>query len=226
MNRKTRSSYLHSTLLGIAAAALTLVISAAQAQTPSGEEPVWQGWSSPGQLPKGWTIANGVLSKDGPVDDLISQKLYGNVELQLEWKIGRAGNSGVFYRGTHEYNHIYWSAPEYQLLDDANAPDGAKRVTAAASAYELYAVPAGIVKPFGEWNTTRIIVNGSHVEHWLNGTRVVVYELGSSDWRAKVAQSKFAAYPHYGLAKEGYIGVQGDHPGSLAVRNVRIRELP
>jgi len=214
------------TMLGIAAAALTLVISAAQAQTPPGEEPVWQGWSSPGQLPKGWTIANGVLSKDGPVDDLISQKLYGNVELQLEWKIGRAGNSGVFYRGTHEYNHIYWSAPEYQLLDDANAPDGAKRVTAAASAYELYAVPAGIVKPFGEWNTTRIIVNGSHVEHWLNGTRVVVYELGSSDWRAKVAQSKFAAYPHYGLAKEGYIGIQGDHPGSLAIRNVRIRELP
>ena len=87
-------------------------------------------------------------------------------------------------------------------------------------------MPAGIVKPFGEWNTTRIIVTGSHVEHWLNGTRVVVYELGSSDWRAKVAQSKFAAYPHYGLAKEGYIGIQGDHPGSLAIRNVRIRELP
>src|ERR1700683_2612316 len=185
----------------------------------------WRGWKAEG-LPAGWHIAGGVLSKDGAVDDLVTRQTYGNFELELEWKIGKAGNSGVFYRGTREYNHIYWSAPEYQLLDDANAPDGAKRVTAAASAYELYAVPAGIVKPFGEWNTTRIIVNGSHVEHWLNGTRVVVYELGSSDWRAKVAQSKFAAYPHYGLAKEGYIGIQGDHPGSLALRNVRIRELP
>jgi Domain of Unknown Function (DUF1080) len=88
----------------------------------------------------------------------------------------------------------------------------------------LYPAPGGIVKPFGEWNSTRIIVNGNHVEHWLNGKKVVVYELGSADWKAKVAASKFAAYPNYGLAKRGFIGIQGDHPGAIALRRIRVRE--
>jgi hypothetical protein len=99
-------------------------------------------------------------------------------------------------------------------------------LTAAAAAYGVYASPAGVVKPFGEWNSTRIIVNGAHVEHWLNGVKVVEYELWSPDWKARVAASKFSKYPHYGLAKRGHIGIQGDHDGALAVRNVRIRELP
>ena len=83
-----------------------------------------------------------------------------------------------------------------------------------------------MVKPFGEWNKTRIIVNGNHVEHWLNGQKVVEYDFGSPDWKAKVAASKFAKYPNYGFAKKGYIGIQGDHPGSLELRHIRIRELP
>ena len=151
---------------------------------------------------------------------------YGNFELELEWKIGKGGNSGIFYRGTREYDHVYWSGPEYQLLDDENAPDGANRLTAAAAAYALYAAPAGIVKPFNHWNRTRIVVRGDHVEHWLNGRKVVDYVLKSPDWKQKVASSKFAAYPNYGLAAEGLIGLQGDHPGSLSVRRIRIRELP
>ncbi len=187
--------------------------------------PAWRGWSAPG-LPAGWHVADGVLSKDGKVDDLVSVAQYGNFELELEWKIGKAGNSGVFYRGTREYDHIYWSAPEYQLLDDANAEDGRSRLTAAAAAYALYGAPAGIVHPYDHWNRTRIIVNGKHVEHWLNGQKVVEYELESADWKTRVAKSKFAAYPHYGLAASGLIGIQGDHPGLLAIRKIRIRELP
>ena len=184
-----------------------------------------RGWESP-DLPKGWTVADGVISKDGEVDDLVTRNEYANFELELEWKLGKAGNSGVFYRGTREYDHIYWSAPEYQLLDDANAPDGRSRLTAAAAAYALYPAPAGVVRPFDEWNSTRILVNGAHVEHWLNGKKVVEYELWSPDWKAKVAASKFSKYPNYGLAKKGYIGIQGDHPGTLTLRNLRIRELP
>jgi len=111
------------------------------------------------------------------------------------------------------------------LLDDANAPDGRNQLTAAASAYALYAAPAGIVKPFDHWNKSRLIVRGAHVEHWLNGTKVVEYELWSDDWKAKVAASKFAKWPNYGLAKSGVIGIQGDHPGALALRHLRIREL-
>jgi hypothetical protein len=184
----------------------------------------WRGWKSAG-LPAGWRIANGTLSKDGEVDDLVTREEFGNFELELEWKIGKGGNSGVFYRGTREYDHIYWSAPEYQLLDDANAPDGRSRLTAAAAEYGLYASLAGVARPFDQWNTTRLVVNGAHVEHWLNGQKVVEYEFWSSDWKAKVAASKFAAYPHYGLAKKGIIGIQGDHPGTLSLRHIRIREL-
>ena len=185
----------------------------------------WRGWKSRG-IPEGWRIVADTLTKEGEVDDLITRAPFGNFELELEWKLGKAGNSGIFYRGTREYDYIYWSAPEYQLLDDAYAEDGRSRLTAAAAAYGVYASPAGVVKPFGEWNSTRIIVNGAHVEHWLNGEKVVEYELWSPDWTARVAASKFSKYPHYGLAKRGHIGIQGDHDGALAVRNVRIRELP
>jgi hypothetical protein len=185
----------------------------------------WRGWSSRG-IPQGWHIVGATLTKEGEVEDLITREPFGDFELELEWKLDKAGNSGIFYRGTREYDYIYWSAPEYQLLDDAYAKDGRSRLTAAAAAYGVYASPAGVVKPFGEWNTTRIVVNGAHVEHWLNGEKVVEYELWSPDWKARVAASKFSKYPHYGLAKRGYIGIQGDHDGALAVRHVRIRELP
>jgi hypothetical protein len=187
--------------------------------------PAWRGWKAPG-VPMGWHIAGSVLSKEGAVDDLVTNESFGNFELELEWKIGKGGNSGIFYRGTREYDHIYWSGPEYQLLDDANAGDGGNRLTAAAAAYALYGPPAGIVLPFDHWNKTRIVVKGKHVEHWLNGQKVVDYELESADWKSKVAASKFAAYPHYGLATTGLIGIQGDHSGALAVRRIRIRELP
>ncbi len=185
----------------------------------------FRGWRSE-NMPEGWHVVDGTLAKEGDVDDLVTKEKFGNFELELEWMIGKGGNSGVFYRATREYDHIYWSGPEYQLLDDANAPDGRSRLTAAASAYGLYGPPAGVVKAAGEWNKTRIIVNGNHVEHWLNGQKVVEYDFGSPDWRAKVAASKFAKYPNYGLAKSGFIGIQGDHPGSLQLRHIRIRELP
>jgi hypothetical protein len=185
----------------------------------------FRGWRSDG-MPEGWHVVDGTLAKEGSVDDLVTREQFRNFELELEWKIGKAGNSGIFYRGTREYDHIYWSAPEYQLLDDENAPDGRSRLTAAGSAYALYAAPAGVVKPFGEWNTARIVVAGTHVEHWMNGQLVVAYDLESPDWKAKVAASKFSKYPNYGLAKQGLIGIQGDHSGSLALRRIRIRELP
>jgi hypothetical protein len=185
----------------------------------------WRGYGSDA-MPEGWRIVDGTLTKDGVVGDLVTRGTFKNFELELEWKIGRAGNSGVFYRGTFEYDHIYWSAPEYQLLDDANAPDGRNRLTAAGAVYGLYPAPAGVLKPFGEWNKTRIIVDGTHVEHWLNSQKIAEYELRSPDWTTRVAASKFSQYPHYGLADQGMIGIQGDHAGTLALRNIRVRTLP
>lgn len=177
-------------------------------------------------VPDGWTVAGDEITKSRSVGDIMTKDQFANFELTLEWKMGKGGNSGIFYRATKEYEHIYWSGPEYQLLDDANAPDGKNRLTSAASAYALYAPPPGVVKPADEWNSTRIVVSGAHVEHWLNGQKVVEYELWSPDWKAKVAASKFKDWPNYGMAKRGYIGIQGDHNGTLSIRNVRIRELP
>jgi len=185
----------------------------------------WRGYKSP-DVPAGWAIKDGVLVKEGKSSDLLTKDQYGDFELEFDWKLAPGGNAGVLYRGTEEYDHIYWSAPEYQLLDDAAHADGKNRLTSAGSAYALYPPPAGVVKPAGEWNSSRIVANGAHVEHWLNGKKVVEYELWSPDWKAKVAASKFKDYPNYGMAKRGYIGIQGDHDGALSLRNIRIRELP
>jgi hypothetical protein len=185
----------------------------------------WRGYKT-GAIPAAWTFTDGVLSKTRPVADIVSKDEFGNFELELEWQIGEAGNSGIFYRGTEEYDHIYWSAPEYQLLDNIKADDNKTPLTRAGADYGLYPAPDGHVKPVGEWNATRIVVNGNHVEHWLNGFKLLEYELGSADWKAKVAASKFGRWPNYGLAKKGHIALQGDHNGVLAFRNIRIRELP
>ena len=184
----------------------------------------WRAYKKP-SAPAAWLAKDGALTKSVCTEDLITREQFGDFELSFDWKLSPGGNAGVFYRGTEEYDHIYWSAPEYQLLDDAKHADGRDRLTAAGAAYALYPSPAGVVKPGGEWNSSRIVVKGAHVEHWLNGTKMVEYELWSPDWKAKVKASKFKDYPDYGLAKRGYIGIQGDHSGDLALRNIRIRSL-
>jgi Domain of Unknown Function (DUF1080) len=184
----------------------------------------WRGYREQ-SLPAGWTIVDGILTKTGSAHDIITKDKFGNFELALDWKIAAGGNAGVFYRGTEEYDHIYWSAPEYQLLDDAGHPDGQSRLTSAGAAYAVYPSPAGVVKAAGQWNSTLIVVNGNNVQHWMNGQKLLEYDFGSPDWEAKVKASKFVAYPHYGRAASGYIGLQGDHDGTLWLRNIRVREI-
>jgi hypothetical protein len=184
----------------------------------------WRGYKSD-DIPTGWRVVEGTLAKDAPVADLMTKEQFGDFELELEWRIGDAGNAGIFYRGTQEYDHIYWTAPEYQLLDDVKGADNKTRLTCAGAAYALYPSPAGHLKPVGQWNTTRIVARGAHVEHWLNGVKLLEYELWSPDWEAKVKASKFSEWPNYGRAERGFIALQGDHAGALAFRNVRIREL-
>jgi len=184
----------------------------------------WRGYKGEA-VPTGWHIADGTLTKETPVADIVSKDQFGDFELELEWKIGEAGNSGILYRGTEEYEHIYWSAPEYQLLDDAKASDSTSRLTCTGAAYGIYPSPEGHLKPVGEWNKSRIVARGAHIEHWLNDFKLLEYELWSPDWEARVKASKFADWPHYGRSKKGHIALQGDHNGVLAFRNIRIREL-
>lgn len=176
-------------------------------------------------MPAGWSIVGDTLVKGDTGADIITRAQFGDFELSLDWKIAEAGNAGIFYRATEEYDRVYWSAPEYQLLDDEKGADNKTRLTCAGAAYALYPSPAGHVKKVGEWNTTRIVAKGPHVEHWLNGVKLLEYELGSPDWTAKVKASKFEKYPNFGKARRGHIGFQGDHAGTLVFRNIRIREL-
>ena len=184
----------------------------------------WRGYRAQA-VPAGWRVENGVLMKDGVIGDLLSREQYGDFELQMEWRLSAGGNAGLFYRASEQYDHPYWSGPEYQLLDDAGHPDGKNRKTAAGAAYGLYEAPAGVVRPAGEWNQARLVVRGNHVEHYLNGQRTASYDFGSPEWTALVKASKFNDYPAYGRATRGHLAIQGDHEGVLAIRDLRLREL-
>jgi hypothetical protein len=185
------------------------------------------GWRNYGKkdLSPGWVVQDGALTRVGAGGDIITNDAFRNFELSIDWKIEPGGNGGIFYRASEEKDEIYWNAPEMQVLDDATHPDAQSRLTAAGAAYDLYPAPAGHVKPAGEWNTARLIVNGNHVEHWLNGFKLLEYELGSRDWDSKIAGSKFAPHARFGKNAQGHIGLQ-DHGNVVAFRNIKIRVLP
>jgi len=184
----------------------------------------WRGYRQRG-MPRGWQAVDGALTRVGEGGDIVTADQFANFELALEWKVAPRGNSGIFYRVTEDQEQTYHSGPEMQVLDDAGHRDGGSRLTSAGSLYGLYAAPAGVVKPAGEWNAVRIVANGTHVEHWLNGVKVVEYELWSPDWERRVRESKFKEWPAYGRAKRGHIALQ-DHGDWVAYRNIKIKVLP
>jgi hypothetical protein len=184
----------------------------------------WRGYGRP-DMPDGWRVVDGALTRVGPGGDIITEDVFRDFELALEWNVASGGNSGIFYRAIEGDGPIYMFAPEMQVLDDDAHADGLSRLTAAGANYGLYPAPEGVARPAGEWNAVRIRVEGSHVTYWLNGERIIDYELGGPDWEARVAASKFAEWPDFGRAAEGHIGLQ-DHGDRVAFRSIRIRELP
>jgi hypothetical protein len=183
----------------------------------------WRGYMMD-SMPSGWQVVDGVLARVSQASDIVYNEKFRDFELLVDWKIAPNGNSGIFYRGIEGPEAIYYSAPEMQVLDDSGHPDGSSRLTSAGAVYGLYPAPLGIVRPAGEWNSARILVNGNHVEHWLNGKLIAAYELGSEDWAKRVAASKFQQWPEYGKAKEGYIGLQ-EHGNWIGFRNLKIRVI-
>jgi hypothetical protein len=184
----------------------------------------WRNYGKP-TISDGWKVQDGALTRVGAGGDIITTDEFRNFELTLEWKIEKCGNSGIFYRASEDSDAIYWNAPEDQVLDDACHPDGRDPLTSAGTAYDLYPARKGVVKPANQWNSVRILVNGNHVEQWLNGVKIVEYEFGSADWNSKVAASKFAPHPQFGKNAQGHIGLQ-DHGNVVAFRNIKIRVLP
>ena len=186
----------------------------------------WRGYQQKA-LPAGWKVVGGALTRVGTGGDIVSLGEYENFELTLDWKIAPGGNSGIFYRVVEQAEDTaMWAlAPEYQLIDDTGYPGTLKPTQKTAGNYDLQPPGRDATRPAGSWNTTRILVNGSHVEHWLNGVQIVAYELWTDEWTRLVAGSKFKDSPRYARARKGRIGIQ-DHGAAAAFRNIRIRELP
>jgi hypothetical protein len=176
------------------------------------------------RLPAGWRVVDGALTRVAEAGDIVTEEQFGDFELTLEWKVAPGGNSGIFYRvgEAPELESVWQTGPEMQVLDDARHQDGARPETSAGACYGLYPAPPGVVRPAGEWNQVRILVQGDHVEHWLNGRKVVEYELGSPDWRDRVRRSKFRELPRYGREPAGHIALQ-DHGDWVAYRHIKIR---
>jgi hypothetical protein len=193
------------------------------------------GWRSYGaesaQAP--WKVQDGAIVLDVDDDeeemtggDLITDRQFENFELELEWKISPGGNSGIFF-GVREIDGLdvaYLTGVEMQVLDDARHPDGAVPETSAGSCYALYARSEDVTRPVGEYNEARIVVRDGVVEHWLNGVKIVDYDMNSEDWARRVAASKFADWEHFARYRRGHIGLQ-DHTDRVWYRNIRIREL-
>jgi hypothetical protein len=176
---------------------------------------------------KGWVVENGTLKTvvGGDKVDIITRDVYKDFDLELEWRVAPGGNSGVFYDVAETAEEGWHTGPEMQILDDAVHKDGQDPKTSAGSLYALIGPRAKVVKPAGEWNKARIVKKGARVEHWLNGTKIVEYELGSPALAALIADSKFKDQPRFAREGQGHIALQ--HHGEEAwFRNVRIKGAP
>jgi len=172
---------------------------------------------------KGWKIEDGVIHRHAKGGDIITKASYKNFELSFEWKISKAGNSGVKYRTKGSLGL------EYQVLDDENHPDRKIDNHLAASMYEIIAAPSDKpIKPVGEWNKARIVAKGNHIEHWLNGVKVVEIEYGSDDWKERFQKSKYSKRQYKN--NEGFGNWEGpillqDHQDPAWFRNLIIKKL-
>ncbi|MFC3031654.1 DUF1080 domain-containing protein [Pseudoalteromonas fenneropenaei] len=184
----------------------------------------WRNFKSATLSPK-WQAKDGTMTmvaKGG--GDILTKKQYQNFELQLDWKIAAAGNSGIFVLVDETGNAIYSHAPEIQILDNLAHPDNKIDSHLAGSIYDLFAAPSSAHKLAGEWNQVRIRLNQSHLEVWQNGVSTTSIVIGSTTWHTLVKGSKFATWQGFGEGQAGHIGLQ-DHGDQVWFKNIKIKEL-
>ncbi len=184
----------------------------------------WQSYNG-GPVKEAWAIEDSalVLTKGGG-GDICTKETYGNFEFTFEWKVSEGGNSGIIYLSRAGDGAPYMSGPEYQILDDSKHADGRNPKTSAGSLYALIAAEGKELKPVGDWNTGRIVKRGQHLEHWVNGKKVVETTIQSNEWNKLVADSKFSAWEQFGKTDKGHICLQ-DHGDKVWYRNLKIREV-
>ena len=185
-----------------------------------------------------WVVENGTLSALGQGCDLtgyiITDRQFENFDLVFDWKISPGGNSGVFYHVVErpEYTVPYATGPEYQVVDCAGFPNEGwpyplEDWMKVGVNYAMHVPDPALVRPMpvGRWNTSRILFDNGHVEHWLNGIKILEFQAWSDDWFERKNSGKWDDFPEYGLARRGHISLQ-DHGDRVWYRNMKIRELP
>jgi hypothetical protein len=182
----------------------------------------WRGYRRE-TIPDGWKAVDGALTRIGAGGDIVTVDEFDDFELTLQWRVAANGNSGVFYR-VAELDDVMWhNAPEYQIIDNGYS-EPLKPAQHAGANYDLDPPSRDATRPIGTWNDTRLVANGPHVEHWLNGVKVVEYELWTDAWQRRVAASKFKDFAGYGRARRGHIGLQ-DHGDRVAFRDIKLRQI-
>lgn len=189
----------------------------------------WHNFKKAGVRP-GWKIENGALVCADPhqAGDLVTTQQFGAFELQLDYNISEGGNSGIIFHVTDQADHVWATGPEFQLEDNAKATDPQR----CGWLYALYHPPVDprtgkildATKPAGQWNHIRLVVTPEKCVHEINGVKYFEYVIGSPDFNARVAKSKFAKMPHFAQSPKGYLALQGDH-GRISFRNIKIRSL-
>lgn len=180
-----------------------------------------------------WIVEDGCIRAKGSGSDasgyIVTDTIYENFELVWDWKIAEGGNSGMLYHVVEnpKFKVPYVTGPEYQLIDDFGFPEPLEDWQKTAADYAMHVPDTSktIIKPAGEWNTSKIVFDNGHVEHWLNGEKVVEFEAWTDDWFEKKNSGKWKDAPEYGLAHKGVICLQ-DHGSAAWFRNIKIKELP
>lgn len=186
----------------------------------------WRGYRQDAFPAQGWSIEDGALRvhAGGGGGDIITEEMYGDFELELEYKVAAAANSGIMYRVQEKHSTTWQTGPEYQVLDDQGAGAAPDHPHSAGALYDLAAPAEGkLSKPAGQWNSVRIVLKDGRLEHWLNGVKVVDMRMDDEAWRQTIAGSKFAGYEGFGVLEEGHIALQ-EHGNDVWFRSIKLRE--